>query len=82
MKRLSEKNKLTIQFFVGLFVILAGLALLYMGFYAIPIGVIDPTVLTAFGEAATFSGALIGVDYNYRFRMYKEERKTKETEED
>lgn len=50
---------------------MAGLVLLFLGFYAVPLGEIAPSVLTAFGEAATFSGALIGVDYNYKFRMYK-----------
>ena len=33
-----------------------------------PLGVIDPSVLTAFGEVLTFSGALLGMDYHYRFR--------------
>ena len=28
-------------------------------------------IMTAFGEAATFSGALIGVDYKYKFDKYK-----------
>ena len=31
-----------------------------------PRGVIDPTVLTAYGETLTFVGALIGIDYHYR----------------
>ena len=30
-------------------------------------GVIDPMVLTAFGEILTFSGALLGMDYHYRY---------------
>lgn len=30
-----------------------------------PLGYIDPTVLTAFGELLTFSGALAGMDYRY-----------------
>ena len=32
-------------------------------FFVPPMGVIDPTVLTAFGEILTFAGAVIGVDY-------------------
>ena len=31
-------------------------------------GVIDPTVLVAFGEALTFAGAVIGVDYHYKHK--------------
>lgn len=85
MNRLTSETKLTLQFFLGMFVVLAGLTLLFLGFYAVPIGEIAPSVLTAFGEAATFSGALIGVDYSYRFKTFKEENKAKlkeETEEE
>lgn len=72
-KRLSEEKKMTIQFWTGLFVVLVGLVLLFLGFYAVPIGEIAPSVLTAFGEIATFAGALIGVDYRYRFKMFEKE---------
>lgn len=79
--RLNETEKLTIQFWLGVLVVLAGLTLLFLGFYAVPIGEIAPSVLTAFGEAATFSGALIGVDYRYRFNILKlEQGKNKEEE--
>ncbi len=40
---------------------LSGLALLFMGFWVAPTGVIDNSILIAFGEAMTFSGALFGV---------------------
>ena len=71
MKHLSQENKLTIQFILGVIVVVAGLVLLFLGFFAVPIGEIAPSVLTAFGEAATFSGALIGVDYKYRFDTFR-----------
>ena len=71
MAKLTTETKLSLQFILGCLVIIAGLTLLFLGFYAIPLGEIAPSVLTAFGEAATFSGALIGVDYNYKFRMFK-----------
>ena len=71
MKHLTTETKLSLQFILGCLVVLAGLTLLFLGFYAVPIGEISPSVLTGFGEAATFSGALIGVDYNYKFRMFK-----------
>lgn len=71
MKHLSAETKLSLQFILGVIVVLAGMVLLFLGFYAVPLGEISPSVLTAFGEAATFSGALIGVDYNYKFRMFK-----------
>ena len=34
-------------------------------------GVIDPTVLTAFGEILTFAGAVIGIDYKHRIKNDK-----------
>ncbi len=43
-----------------------GAALLTAGFIVSPTGVIDPSVLVAFGETLTFAGALFGIDYKYR----------------
>ena len=71
MKKLSQEQRLTVQFWLGVGIVIVGLVLLFLGFYAVPIGTINPTVLTAFGEIATFSGALIGVDYRYRFKEYE-----------
>jgi len=39
-----------------------------VAFIVPPLGVIDPTVLTAFGEILTFAGSLIGIDYHYRYK--------------
>lgn len=74
MKNISQEEKMTIQLFLGVVVVLAGLVLLFLGFYAVPVGHISPSVLTAFGEVATFSGALIGIDYNYKYKMFKERK--------
>lgn len=46
---------------------LAGVVLLFLGFYAPPIGQISSGVLLAFGELSTFAGALLGIDYKYRY---------------
>lgn len=61
-------KKLNIQMWLGVVVAVAGLILLYVGLTTPPGGVIDSSVLVAFGEVATFSAGLIGVDYHYRFR--------------
>ena len=74
MKHISQEEKMTIQLLLGIVVVLAGLVLLFLGFYAVPVGQISPSVLTAFGEVATFSGALIGIDYSYKFKMFKERK--------
>jgi len=48
-----------------------GIALISAAFWVPPTGVIDPTVLTAYGETLTFVGALVGVDYHYKYRDRK-----------
>lgn len=45
-----------------------GVLLIFTSFAVPPIGVIDPSVLAAFGEMLTFSGSLIGIDYHYRYK--------------
>lgn len=45
-----------------------GCGLLIAGISIPPVGVIDSSVLVAFGEILTFAGSLIGIDYHYRFR--------------
>ena len=46
-----------------------GVALLFMGLWIAPAGVIDPSVLVAFGEVMTFVGGLVGIDYVYSERQ-------------
>ncbi len=57
-----------IQLTLAVMLSLAGMVLLFLGFYSPPVGQISPSVLVAFGEVSTFSGALLGIDYHYRYR--------------
>ena len=43
-----------------------GAILILTAFFVPPLGMIDASVLAAFGEILTFSGSLIGIDYKYR----------------
>lgn len=61
MKHSSEK-----QFWFAVALMIFGGGLLVAGFIVSPSGVIDPSVLTAFGEIATFSGTVLGIDYSYK----------------
>lgn len=70
MRNITPDQKLTYQFILALFMIIAGIVLLFMGFYSLPIGEIHGSVLTAFGEICTFSGAIIGIDYRYKAKVY------------
>lgn len=57
------------QLYVAFVLAMSGLVLLFMGFLFPPRGEIDSSVLVAFGEVATFAGALFGVDYRYKQRI-------------
>ena len=82
--KLSKETKLTIQLIMAVVLVVAGVTLFFMGFFAIPLGEISTSVLTAGGEIFAFSGSLMGLDYNYKFKSekLKEEYKVKELEEE
>lgn len=80
---INEKN-MTTQVVIGSVVTFAGLALLFIGVFLPPQGEIHSSILVAFGEACTFAGALIGVDYHYKYRFHQIRRrlsKNDDTEE-
>lgn len=64
----NKISKLTIQFIGAWVLVIVGVVLIFLGFYAEPVGDIAPTVLTAFGEILTFAGAIMGIDYRYKFK--------------
>ena len=55
--------------------VVGGLVLIACALYLPPQGQIDPTVLVAYGEALTFAGAVIGVDYHYKSKTSNEDEK-------
>ena len=63
------RTKLTIQLAVAVFLSVAGMVLIFCGFWVEPTGEIDNSVLVAYGEVSTFAGALFGVDYRYQLRI-------------
>jgi len=62
----KREIKLNVQLATACFLVLVGVGLLIAGFWVVPVGVIDSSVLVAFGEISTFAGALFGVDYHYK----------------
>ena len=68
---LSQKQKMTLEFLFGLICALIGIGLLWTSLFIPPVGIIDASVLAAVGEVLTFSGALVGIDYSYRFKHFK-----------
>lgn len=68
MKNLTKTN---IQLILGFILAIFGMIMLVVSFFVPPMGIIDASVLAAIGEVFTFSGCLLGVDYTYKFKMYK-----------
>lgn len=66
---MDSKTKLNLQLISALLLIVVGCGLLIAGFIVAPLGIIDSSVLTAFGETSTFGGALFGIDYTYKYKM-------------
>ena len=62
-------KRLTVQLIIAILLTLGGIVLLFSGFWIDPQGLIDNSVLVAFGEISTFAGALFGVDYTYKFKI-------------
>ncbi len=60
------------QLIVACLLVVLGAGLLIAGFIVPPVGIIDSSVLIAFGEIATFAGSLFGIDYHYRYKITKD----------
>ncbi len=60
--------KVNLQLITAAVLSLGGLILLFCGVFIDPQGQIHETLLVAFGETATFAGALFGIDYVYKKR--------------
>lgn len=64
----------------ALILVLVGCGLLVAGFIVDPLGIIDASVLTAFGETCTFGGALFGIDYTYKYKIRSTPKDTDSSE--
>ena len=63
----ERKNmRFNVQLITAAVLSIGGVILLFCGVYIAPQGEIHESILVGFGEVATFSGALMGVDYVYR----------------
>jgi len=66
MQNIKIMKERIIQLITAAVLSLGGLVLLFCGVYIEPLGQIHETLLVAFGETATFAGALFGIDYVYK----------------
>lgn len=58
--------KLNLQLLTAAVLSFGGLIMLFCGIFITPEGQIHESVLVGFGELATFTGALFGIDYVYK----------------
>lgn len=56
----------TLQIILAISMASFGAVLILAAFFVPPMGTIDASVLTAFGEMLTFSGTVLGIDYKYK----------------
>lgn len=77
---MNKKTRLNLQLISAVGMVIIGCALLIFGFVVPPLGVIDNSVLVAFGETCTFAGALFGVDYNYKYKIHISSKNQKDFE--
>ena len=57
------------KFYLACGLIFVGVVLLFSAFWVPPLGIIHESILVAFGEILTFSGAFIDIDYTYRYKL-------------
>ena len=63
-------RNINVQIVTAAVLALGGLAILFCGIYINPQGEIHDTLLIGFGEVATFSGALFGIDAAYTKKLW------------
>ena len=69
-------RSMTMHLLLATLLVVFGIGLIIAAFAVPPAGVIDPTVLAAYGETLTFAGALLGIDYRYRYSRQSGNRPT------
>lgn len=65
-----KDNRNIIQLLTAAVLALGGLVLLFVGASIAPEGEIHQSLLIGFGEVATFSGALFGIDAAYTMKLW------------
>lgn len=79
---MDKKTKLNLRLIVAMILTIVGSGLLIAGFTVPPLGVIDSSILVAYGETSTFVAAVLGIDYSYKYKIYKRKIVDKLRDED
>ncbi len=79
--KLTTEKKFFWQYLASSVVLLSGVVLIFLSFFAPPKGEISPSVLTAFGEALSFTGAVWGIATSSSRKTYEIDRKYRSMEQ-
>lgn len=60
-----------LQIWLAILLLIAGVILLFLGFFSSPLGVIHFSVMSTSGELFTFASVLLGLDYHYSHLLHK-----------
>lgn len=71
-------SKTATHLIIAAFLSVSGVALLFLGALIPPKGTIDPSLLVAFGEVATFAGAVLGIDYKSRINQIRKDNENQQ----
>lgn len=74
---INMEKMLKSQLVISALLIIVGCGLLIAGFCVPPVGIIDGSILIAFGEILTFVGAIFGIDYSYKIKITTREKEDK-----
>ena len=66
------KDKIRFQLVISALLVIVGCGLLIAGFCVPPIGIIDSSILIAFGEILTFVGTIFGIERSYKYKALKQ----------
>lgn len=69
--KFTKQEELNFRLIIAVILTIIGSGLLIAGFIVPPLGIIDSSILVAFGETSTFIAALLGIDYHYEYKMYR-----------
>ena len=79
MKRSKPSPRtMRLQLILAVAMAIFGCLMIVAAFIAPPSGEIHPSVLTAFGEILTFSGTVMGIDYNYKSKTQSRKLQSEE----
>lgn len=70
----------TLQLIMAVFLVILGAAMITFAIFTEPRGEIHNSVLVAFGEMLTFAGSVFGLDYNYKYKVFKKDREEENVE--